>query len=147
VVQDGFGGTQSVLNQSVRIAWASVPTQAAGRVGLLEHDRPDLHPRPRAIDAETDPARAQPLLRSCLLSLDVATDWKSTSVANKHDSDREAHHHQVHDEHANPLDPAAVDECLDRVASTFDSATVRSFVPLLVRRYVREELRANLTNA
>jgi len=55
--------------------------------------------------------------------------------------------HQLHEEFANQLDPAAVDECLDRVAATFDNATVRSFVPLLVRRYVREELRANLTNA
>jgi hypothetical protein len=55
--------------------------------------------------------------------------------------------HQVHEEFANQFDPAAVDECLDRVAATFDNATVRSFVPLLVRRYVREELRAKLTNA
>ena len=55
--------------------------------------------------------------------------------------------HQVHEEFANQLDPAQVDECLNRVAAKFDNATVRSFVPLLVRRYTREELRANLTNA
>ena len=48
--------------------------------------------------------------------------------------------HQLHEEFANRLDPAAVDECLDRVAAKFDDARVRSFVPLLVRRYVREEL-------
>ena len=55
--------------------------------------------------------------------------------------------HQVHEEFANQLDPAQVDECLNRVAAKFDDATVRSFVPLLVRRYVREELRANPAHA
>jgi hypothetical protein len=55
--------------------------------------------------------------------------------------------HQVHEEFANQLDPGQVDECLDRVAAKFDDATVRSFVPLLVRRYVREELHANLAHA
>jgi len=33
-----------------------------------------------------------------------------------------------------------VDECLNRVGATFDDAKVRAFVPLLVRRYVRDEL-------
>jgi hypothetical protein len=33
-----------------------------------------------------------------------------------------------------------VDECLSRVGAKFDDAKVRSFVPLLVRRYVRDEL-------
>ena len=55
--------------------------------------------------------------------------------------------HQVHQEFANQLEPAQVDECLDRVAAKFDDATVRSFVPLLVRRYVREELHANLAQS
>ena len=55
--------------------------------------------------------------------------------------------HQVREEFASRLDPAAVDECLNRVAATFDDATVRSFVPLLVRRYVRGELHASLAHA
>jgi Arc/MetJ family transcription regulator len=40
-----------------------------------------------------------------------------------------------------------VDECLDQIASRFEGATVRSFVPLLVRRYVREELQTRLRQA
>jgi hypothetical protein len=48
--------------------------------------------------------------------------------------------HQVHEEFDDQLDPVAVDECLSRVAAQFDDATVRSFVPLLVRRYVNDEL-------
>jgi hypothetical protein len=45
--------------------------------------------------------------------------------------------HQEFDEH---LDPRAVDECLDRIAAKFVNAKVRAFVPLLVRRYARDEL-------
>ena len=48
--------------------------------------------------------------------------------------------HQVHEEFDDQLDPVAVDECLSRVAAKFNDATVRSFVPLLVRRYVNDEL-------
>jgi len=40
-----------------------------------------------------------------------------------------------------------VDECLSRVAAQFDEATVRSFVPLLVRRYVNDELHERLEHA
>jgi hypothetical protein len=54
---------------------------------------------------------------------------------------------QVHREFANRLDPREVDECLHRVSAKFDDAKVRSFVPLLVRRYVREELSAGLADA
>lgn len=50
----------------------------------------------------------------------------------------------VHQEFDGQLDPRAVDQCLDQVASRFDGAPVRSFVPLLVRRYVREELQSRL---
>ena len=46
----------------------------------------------------------------------------------------------VHEEFDERLSPQAVDECLTRVAAKFDHAKVRSFVPLLVRRYVRDEL-------
>ena len=76
----------------------------------------------------------------------------SSTVSDAHPGRPEIHAdlqdvvHQVHEEFANQLDPAAVDECLDRVAAKFDDATVRSFVPLLVRRYVREELHANLAH-
>ncbi len=46
---------------------------------------------------------------------------------------------RVHAEYDQRLDPQAVDECLSRVAAKFDQVKVRSFVPLLVRRYVRDE--------
>jgi hypothetical protein len=52
--------------------------------------------------------------------------------------------HFVHEEFDGQLDPRAVDECLSQVTARFDGAPVRSFVPLLVRRYVREELRTRL---
>jgi len=55
--------------------------------------------------------------------------------------------HQVHQEFADQLDPGDVDECLDRIAAKFDDAKVRSFVPLLVRRYVRDELHERLKSA
>jgi hypothetical protein len=48
--------------------------------------------------------------------------------------------HRVHEEFDEHLDPRAVDECLSKVSARFDGATVRAFVPLLVRRYAREEL-------
>lgn len=51
---------------------------------------------------------------------------------------------RVHHEYDDQLDPMAVDECLHRVAATFDDATVRAFVPLLVRRYVNDELQERL---
>jgi hypothetical protein len=55
--------------------------------------------------------------------------------------------HTVHQEFDEQLDPQAVDECLNRVAAQFDQATVRSFVPLLVRRYVNVELNERLQDA
>ena len=55
--------------------------------------------------------------------------------------------HQVHEEFDEQLDPLAVDECLNRVAAQFDEAKVRSFVPLLVRRYVNDELHDLLDHA
>jgi hypothetical protein len=55
--------------------------------------------------------------------------------------------HQVHEEFSDLLDPRKVDECLSRVAATFNNAAVRSFVPLLVRRYVRDELLERLAGA
>jgi len=50
----------------------------------------------------------------------------------------------VHQEFDGQLDPRAVDECLCQVAARFSDAPVRSFVPLLVGRYTREELRTRL---
>ena len=55
--------------------------------------------------------------------------------------------HQVHQEFDERLDPLTVDECLDRVAAKFDDAKVRSFVPLLVRRYVLDELHERVEDA
>jgi hypothetical protein len=53
----------------------------------------------------------------------------------------------VREEFADRLDSGEVDECLDRIAAKFDAAKVRSFVPLLVRRYVRDELHERLKSA
>ncbi|MBC7559204.1 MAG: hypothetical protein H7270_07560 [Dermatophilaceae bacterium] len=55
--------------------------------------------------------------------------------------------HRVHEEFDGKLDPRAVDECLARVAAEFTDAKVRSFVPLLVRRYVSDELQGRLEHA
>ncbi len=48
----------------------------------------------------------------------------------------------VHEEFDERAEPRIVDACLDQVAARFAGARIRSFVPLLVRRYVREELQA-----
>jgi hypothetical protein len=53
----------------------------------------------------------------------------------------------IHQEFDEKLDPRVVDECLARVAAEFADATVRSFVPLLVRRYVINELQERLEHA
>jgi hypothetical protein len=53
---------------------------------------------------------------------------------------------QVHEEFDGSLEPRAIDECLTRMAAKFDDAKVRSFVPLLVRRYVRVELQGLLVH-
>jgi hypothetical protein len=55
--------------------------------------------------------------------------------------------HLVHEEFGERLDPQAMDECLANVAARFADARVHSFVPLLVRRYVRDELQARLEPA
>jgi hypothetical protein len=48
---------------------------------------------------------------------------------------------EVHEQFDELLDTTTVNESLERVSATFAQAKVRSFVPLLVRRYVKEELR------
>ena len=55
--------------------------------------------------------------------------------------------HQLRQEFANRLETGEVDECLNRIAAKFEDANVRSFVPLLVRRYARDELQARLADA
>ena len=52
--------------------------------------------------------------------------------------------HEVHQEFDEKLDPQAVDECLARVSALFTDAKIRAFVPLLVRRYVDDELQERL---
>jgi hypothetical protein len=53
----------------------------------------------------------------------------------------------VHQEFDELLDPRAVDECLERVSAKFVDAKVRAFVPLLVRRYVKDELNGQVVQA
>jgi hypothetical protein len=55
--------------------------------------------------------------------------------------------HQMHEEFGDRFGPHEVDECLDRVAAKFSDAKVRSFVPLLVLRYVRDELLGRLAGS
>jgi hypothetical protein len=55
--------------------------------------------------------------------------------------------HEVHQEFDEKLDPQAVDECLARVSALFTDAKVRAFVPLLVRRYVNDELQERIERA
>jgi len=55
--------------------------------------------------------------------------------------------HRIHEEFDEHVDPSAVDECLHQIAARFEGATVRTFIPLLVRRYVREELQTRLRQA
>jgi len=50
----------------------------------------------------------------------------------------------VHEEFDDLLDPRAVDECLSQVTARFEGAPVRVVVPLLIRRYVSEELKTRL---
>jgi len=47
---------------------------------------------------------------------------------------------QLHEEFDERLDPRQVDDSLTRLSAKFDNAKVRSFVPLLVRRYARDDL-------
>ena len=53
----------------------------------------------------------------------------------------------IHEEFDTQLEPRIVDECLHEVAARFTDARVRSFVPLLVRRYVSDALRSRTTTA
>jgi hypothetical protein len=50
----------------------------------------------------------------------------------------------VHEEFDGQVDPQVVDEYLNKVSARFEGAPVRVFVPLLVRRYAREELMTRL---
>ena len=54
---------------------------------------------------------------------------------------------RVHEEFDDHLDPRVVDECLNQIAARFAGATVHTFIPLLVRRYVREELQTRRRQA
>ena len=55
--------------------------------------------------------------------------------------------HRVHEEFDELLDPATVDESLERVSAMFTDAKIRGFVPLLVRRYVSDELQKRVEQA
>ena len=55
--------------------------------------------------------------------------------------------HLIHQQYDDQLGTRAVDECIAQVAARFAGARVRPFVPLLVGRYVREELRARLAQS
>jgi hypothetical protein len=52
--------------------------------------------------------------------------------------------HFVHEEFDGRVDPQVVDDCLNKVTARFAGAPVRVFVPLLVRRYTREEMASSI---
>lgn len=63
------------------------------------------------------------------------------------DADLQDVAHQLRQEFANRLESCEIDDCVRKVAVTFEDATVTSFVPLLVQRFARDELQARLANA
>lgn len=76
----------------------------------------------------------------------MASSSPAGSSAGQPGVDQDLHDvsHLVHEEFDERLDPHVVDECVSKVSARFDGATVRAFVPLLVRRYAREELLGRL---
>jgi hypothetical protein len=54
---------------------------------------------------------------------------------------------KVHDEFDEQLDATVVNASLERVSATFINARIRGFVPLLVRRYVNDELHERVEHA
>lgn len=55
--------------------------------------------------------------------------------------------HRLHEEFDERLDPRVVDQSMVTIAATFADARIRSYVPLLVRRYVSEDLHARIKQA
>lgn len=86
----------------------------------------------------------RPRCRVYIQDMASSTVFDTRQGPSKINADLQEVAHQVHTEFDACLDPLEVDECLHRVASQFEDATVRAFVPLLVRRYVRDELRARV---
>ena len=95
------------------------------------HDRSPVGTRETPPEVPSDLPEAQPGVGS---EPGVSSDLHSVA-------------HIVHEEFDGQLDPRAVEETLSKVTSRFDGAPVRVFVPLLVRRYAREELMTRLREA
>ena len=54
---------------------------------------------------------------------------------------------RVHQEFGEQLDATVVNASLERVSAMFTDAKIRGFVPLLVRRYVNDELQKRVEQA
>jgi hypothetical protein len=54
---------------------------------------------------------------------------------------------RVHEEFDEQLDATVVNASLERVSGMFADAKIRGFVPLLVRRYVNDELQERVEQA
>jgi hypothetical protein len=54
---------------------------------------------------------------------------------------------RVHEEFDEQLDATVVNASLERVSGMFTDAKIRGFVPLLVRRYVNDELQERVEQA
>lgn len=54
---------------------------------------------------------------------------------------------RVHEEFDEQLDARVVNASLERVSGMFTDAKIRGFVPLLVRRYVNDELQERVEQA
>ena len=105
-------------------------------------DCENSHSQPRSAAC-----RADPFLSDYVGDMTSSTSLAPRQGGPKVNADLHNVAQQVREEFSERLDPRDVDECFDRVAAKFDNATVRAFVPLLVRRYVRDELQERLTEA
>jgi hypothetical protein len=94
-----------------------------------------------------DARRADPAFSDYVESMTSSTAFDSRPDRPRINADLQDIAQQMQDEFADQLDPRDVDECFARVATKFNDAKVRSFVPLLVRRYVRDELQERLKSA
>jgi len=79
--------------------------------------------------------------------MDNSTEVGSRSGQPEADPELHDVAHFVHEEFDGQVDPQVVDDCLNKVTARFVGAPVRVFVPLLVRRYTREELITRLRQA
>jgi hypothetical protein len=110
------------------------------------HASGDDPPIVRSVTTESNPTgyRAGCAGREYVSSMASATPIHNRQGRPEINADLQDIAYQIHEEFDERLDPRVIEESLVTVAASFADATVRSFVPLLVRRYVSEDLHARL---